>query len=132
MKLLRLLSIAKDNNIDVRFIELMPIGYGKIYTGISNEVIFRIIRKKYGQFEKVKEKRGNGPAVYYANENFKGCIGFISAISHEFCETCNRVRLTSNGFLKLCLHYNKGIDLKEPLRSNISDEDLTNMIHDAI
>ena len=131
-EIVKIAQYSKDNNIDVRFIELMPIGYGKIYTGISNEVILGLLEEKYGKFEKVKEKRGNGPAVYYANENFKGCIGFISAISHEFCETCNRVRLTSNGFLKLCLHYNKGIDLKEPLRSNISDEDLTNMIHDAI
>ena len=62
----------------------------------------------------------------------KGCIGFISAISHEFCESCNRIRLTSNGFLKLCLHYNKGIDLKAPIRSGISDEDLKELIHDTI
>ena len=131
-EIVKIAKYSKDNNIDVRFIELMPIGYGKIYTGISNEVILGLLEEQYGKFEKVKEKRGNGPAVYYANADFKGCIGFISAISHEFCETCNRVRLTSNGFLKLCLHYNKGIDLKEPLRSNISDEDLKNMIYDAI
>ena len=131
-EIVKIAQYSKDNNIDVRFIELMPIGYGKIYTGISNEVILGLLEEKYGKFEKVKEKRGNGPAVYYANENFKGCIGFISAISHEFCETCNRVRLTSNGFLKLCLHYNKGIDLKAPIRSGISDEDLKVLIHDTI
>ena len=62
----------------------------------------------------------------------KGCIGFISAISHEFCESCNRIRLTSNGFLKLCLHYNKGVDLKAPIRNGISDEDLKTLIHDTI
>ena len=62
----------------------------------------------------------------------KGCIGFISAISHEFCESCNRIRLTSSGFLKLCLHYNKGIDLKGPIRKGISDEDLKKLIHDTI
>lgn len=131
-EIVKIVQYSKNNNIDVRFIELMPIGYGKNYTGISNEVILRLLEEQYGKFEKIKEKRGNGPAVYYSNEEFKGCVGFISAISHEFCETCNRVRLTANGFLKLCLHYNKGIDLKDHLRNNITDEDLRNMIRKAI
>ena len=131
-EIVKIAQYSKYNNVDVRFIELMPIGYGKNYTGISNETILDLLEKEYGVFEKINEKRGNGPAVYYRNKDFKGCIGFISAISHEFCETCNRVRLTANGFLKLCLHYNKGIDLKEPMRSNISDEELEHMIYHAI
>ena len=131
-EIVKIAQYSKYDNVDVRFIELMPIGYGKNYTGISNETILDLLEKEYGVFEKINEKRGNGPAVYYRNKDFKGCIGFISAISHEFCETCNRVRLTANGFLKLCLHYNKGIDLKEPMRSNISDEELEHMIYHAI
>lgn len=131
-EIVKIAAYSKNNNIDVRFIELMPIGYGKNYTGISNEVILDLLEDEYGSFKKVKEKRGNGPAVYYKNDEFKGCIGLISSISNEFCETCNRVRLTSNGFLKLCLHYNKGIDLKEPIRSDITDKELENMIYHAI
>lgn len=131
-EIVKIAEYSKYNNIDVRFIELMPIGYGKQYTGISNEIILGLLEECFGKFYKVKEKRGNGPAVYYKNDEFKGYIGFISAISHEFCETCNRVRLTSNGFLKLCLHYNKGIDLKEPIRSNITDEELKNLIFVSI
>lgn len=131
-EIVKIAAYSKYDNIDVRFIELMPIGYGKNYTGISNEVILGLLEEEYGAFKKVEEKRGNGPAVYYKNDNFKGCIGLISAISNEFCETCNRVRLTANGFLKLCLHYNKGIDLKEPIRNNITDEELKNMIYYAI
>ena len=131
-EIVKIAAYSKDNNIDVRFIELMPIGYGKNYTGISNEVILGLLEDEYGSFKKVKEKRGNGPAVYYKNDEFEGCIGLISAISNEFCETCNRVRLTANGFLKLCLHYNKGIDLKEPIRSDITDKELENMIYHAI
>ncbi|MEG1409988.1 MAG: GTP 3',8-cyclase MoaA [Terrisporobacter sp.] len=123
---------SKIHNVDVRFIELMPIGYGNKYSGISNEKLLGLLEECYGSFKKVREKRGNGPAVYYKNKDFKGCIGFISAISNEFCETCNRVRLTSSGFLKLCLHYNKGIDLKEPMRSGISDYDLKDIIYHAI
>ena len=125
-------NFAKDREIDVRFIELMPIGFGKKYTQIDNDEILSILESNFGTFEPVTEKRGNGPAKYYKNKDMKGCIGFISAISHEFCGSCNRIRLTSNGFLKLCLHYNKGIDLKAPIRSGISDEDLKVLIHDTI
>lgn len=131
-ELVEIASFAKDREIDVRFIELMPIGFGKKYTQIDNDEILSILESRFGTFEIVTEKRGNGPAKYYRNQNMKGCIGFISAISHEFCESCNRIRLTSNGFLKLCLHYNKGIDLKEPIRNGISDEDLKKLIHDTI
>ena len=125
-------SFAEDRDIDVRFIELMPIGFGQKYKEIQSDEILSILESRFGTFEIVTEKRGNGPAKYYKNKNLKGCIGFISAISHEFCESCNRIRLTSNGFLKLCLHYNKGIDLKDPIRSGISDEDLKTLIHDTI
>ena len=131
-ELVEIASFAKDREIDVRFIELMPIGFGKKYTQIDNDEILSILESRFGTFEIVTEKRGNGPAKYYRNQNMKGCIGFISAISHEFCESCNRIRLTSNGFLKLCLHYNKGIDLKGPIRNGISDEDLKKLIHDTI
>ena len=131
-ELVEIASFAKDREIDVRFIELMPIGFGKKYTQIDNDEILSILESRFGTFEIVTEKRGNGPAKYYRNQNMKGCIGFISAISHEFCESCNRIRLTSSGFLKLCLHYNKGIDLKEPIRNGISDEDLKKLINDTI
>ena len=131
-ELVEIASFAKDREIDVRFIELMPIGFGKKYTQIDNDEILSILESRFGTFEIVTEKRGNGPAKYYRNQNMKGCIGFISAISHEFCESCNRIRLTSSGFLKLCLHYNKGIELKEPIRNGISDEDLKKLIHDTI
>ena len=125
-------NFAKEREIDVRFIELMPIGFGKKYTQIDNDEILSILESRFGTFEPVTEKRGNGPAKYYSNKKMRGCIGFISAISHEFCGSCNRIRLTSNGFLKLCLHYNKGIDLKTPIRDGISDEDLKRLIHDSI
>lgn len=131
-EIVEIASFAKDREIDVRFIELMPIGFGKKYTQIDNDEILSILESRFGTFEIVTEKRGNGPAKYYRNQNMKGCIGFISAISHEFCESCNRIRLTSSGFLKLCLHYNKGIDLKGPIRNGISDEDLKKLIHDTI
>lgn len=75
-------NFAKEREIDVRFIELMPIGFGKKYTQIDNDEILSILESRFGTFEPVTEKRGNGPAKYYRNKKMRGCIGFISAISH--------------------------------------------------
>ena len=127
-----ILKIAKENPVDVRFIELMPIGFGKRYTPISNVKLFEHIEQHFGELKPSKIKHGNGPALYYNLSGFKGSIGFISAISDEFCETCNRIRLTSDGNLKLCLHYNKGVALKQLLRNGISKEQLKTVIGNAI
>ena len=59
---------------------------------------------------------GSGPAVYYRFSELTIPVGFISAIHGKFCESCNRVRLTAQGYLKLCLCYDKGIDLRQILR----------------
>jgi cyclic pyranopterin phosphate synthase len=59
-------------------------------------------------------------------------VGFISAVTHEFCGQCNRVRLTSEGYLKLCLHYNTGVDLRRPLRGGKDDEEILELIRFAI
>ena len=84
----KIASYAKYNNIDVRFIELMPIGYGKNFTGISNEVILGLLEDEYGSFKKVSEKRGNGPAVYYKNDKFKSQ------------NSCTQLNSTLNNFIK--------------------------------
>lgn len=117
--------------VDVRFIELMPIGMGKEYVPISNDEVKELIflERKLIPFD---EKIGSGPAKYYKTENGKGCVGFITPISHNFCEKCNRVRITPEGFLKLCLHWNKGINLKEVIRSGADKEVLKSYIESAI
>lgn len=127
-----LAMLAKSNPIDVRFIELMPIGCGKGFTPIENEAIMMELERSFGTLTPFNSARGNGPAVYYSINGFEGKIGFISAVSHEFCAACNRVRLTSGGFLKLCLDYNMGIDLKGPLRSGVGNAELTRLMCEAI
>lgn len=124
--------LAKNNPIDVRFIELMPIGYGKQLTPVKSEEIKREIQEHFGTLIPFDGVRGNGPAVYYSLAGFQGKIGFINAVSHEFCGTCNRVRLTANGFLKLCLNHNTGISLKEPLRAGADNEELIGLMDTAI
>lgn len=131
-EIVNIAAISKDKNIDVRFIEMMPIGLGEYFQGISNGEILNILEKEYGKFLRVEYFKGNGPAVYYENETFQGNIGFISAVSDEFCESCNRIRITADGLLKSCLCYGAGIDLKNLIRKGITDQELTSVIKDGI
>ena len=116
-----ILEYGNRLNIPVRFIEIMPIGNGIKYMGNSNEELLRNIEEKYGPAIAIKTEKkeyGNGPASYYRFSKLNEPVGFISAIHNRFCKDCNRVRLTSNGQLKLCLCYEDGVDLKKILRSN--------------
>lgn len=124
-------NLTEKYPIDIRFIELMPIGLGKEYVPISNDEVKDIIlkEKKLTPFD---EKIGSGPAIYYKTEKGIGCVGFITPISHNFCEKCNRVRVTPEGFLKLCLHWNDGLNLKGLLRAGVSDELIKEKIKLAI
>ncbi|MDK2808780.1 MAG: 3,8-cyclase [Clostridiales bacterium] len=127
-----LASLAKDTPVSVRFIEMMPIGEGGGYSGISQADIMNRLEAVYGTLTPYTEKIGNGPATYYELLGFQGKIGFISAISHEFCEDCNRIRVTADGNLKLCLQYQNLLQLKEIIASKVSEEELTELLRMAI
>ncbi|MDR3204483.1 MAG: GTP 3',8-cyclase MoaA [Deltaproteobacteria bacterium] len=109
--ILALTNLAKEKNIHVRFIELMPIGPGASLASHSPQVVKSIIEKAYGPLTSASLSFGNGPAVYYSLKNFKGLIGFISALHSRFCQSCNRLRITSDGCVKTCLHMDKGREL---------------------
>ena len=111
-----LAQLALDRPIDVRFIEMMPLGRGAGYSGIGSEEVLEKLTHRFGTPQPVREKLGSGPARYVHFDNFCGNIGFISPMSHKFCGDCNRVRLTARGILKPCLQYVAGLDLKEILR----------------
>lgn len=111
-----LLELARGRPVDVRFIEMMPIGQGRRCRCLSNEVLRARIQACCGPLTLDESVHGNGPAVYWRVPGFVGSVGFISAIHGKFCQHCNRVRLTSTGFLKGCLCYDLGADLREPLR----------------
>lgn len=127
-----LAALAIHEEIDVRFIELMPLGCGKDYDGISSYEILCRLESEYGTASENYAKRGNGPAKYYDFEGFRGKIGFISPMSHSFCGECNRIRLTAEGRLKLCLYYNSGIELKPLLRCGLSDDEISEQIISAV
>jgi len=132
-EIIPLVKLAKNKNIIVRFIELMPLGIAANLKFIPGKEAMSLIEKEYGALSPYDGIKGKGPAVYYSLPNFKGKIGFINAVSHGFCKTCNRLRLTSEGFLKLCLSSESGLDLREMLRSkSVSDEELSCAITEIV
>lgn len=116
-----LVRYAQEENLPIRFIEMMPVGYGKKYVGRRNEELRETLEAVCGNAECMTNREelsrmGSGPAVYYQFSDLKVPVGFISAIHGKFCDTCNRVRLTAEGYLKLCLCYDEGEDLRRVLR----------------
>lgn len=137
-EVLEIVKLAQKTRIHVRFIELMPIGMGKDLVNDAQHVddqetrVREILEREYGRISVYQSPLGNGPSHYCSIEGFQGKIGFISAMSHKFCERCNRVRLTSEGYLKTCLQYEDGIDLCALLREGASDEVIEARIVEAI
>ena len=112
---------------------MMPIGYGSSFAGMPQEKIMNLVEQKFGKMIPYNGKPlGNGPCTYYTVDGFEGKIGFISAISHKFCNQCNRIRLTSQGYLKTCLQYTAGRDLRAVLRNGGTDEELKDRIRAAL
>lgn len=136
-----LVRYAGSAGVCIRFIELMPIGCGSTHRGLSTDDLIKILESDLGSAHSLSEEELTlrnlndntvGPARYYGFDSFTGAVGFISPISHRFCGSCNRIRLTAEGFLKLCLQYPDGVNLKEPMRSGMSDSGIRDMIEEAV
>ena len=127
-EVLDLAALSIDRNWHIRFIEFMPIGNPELFgdkAWIDSEEIRAAIRQKWGLAE--SNITGNGPADVFKIPNSKGTVGFISQMSECFCDRCNRVRLSADGWLRPCLLNETGqIDLKTALRNG---EDLTKLQH---
>lgn len=108
----RLASLARDNPLAVRFIEVMPIGLGRAQAGSPEAEVLAELEQAFGPGTPEEGVCGGGPARYVRFPGFRGPVGFISALSHPFCCGCNRVRLTAGGYLKTCLQYERGMDLR--------------------
>ena len=103
---------------------MMPIGFGKNFPAISHRALLEKLKAMYPGLQKDERRHGYGPAVYYAIPGYQGSVGLISAIHGKFCGTCNRVRLTSQGYLKTCLCYNDGADLRAILRAGLPETEM--------
>ena len=118
--------------LDVRFIELMPIGLGRGMDRREEGEVLAALEAAFGPARVCPEKRGGGPARYVTFPGFAGRVGFISAVSHQFCGSCNRVRLTAGGLLKTCLQYDAALDLKALLRNGAEGWELSARIREAV
>lgn len=128
-----LAQMARTKVDAVRFIELMPIGCANAYKGLSNDDVKERLKAIYGVGSGTCDPGIiSGPAEYVTYEGFKGKVGFISPLSHKFCDRCNRIRLTCDGRLRLCLASDQSIDLKTLLRSGASDETIKEAITEGV
>lgn len=121
-------SLAGKYPVHVRFIERMPLADSGICVSSQEEMVRELLENTYGTMTPFRRTLGYGPGVYYSLPGFQGKIGFISALSHKFCGQCNRVRLTSSGFLRMCLQSENGINLKTPMRRGCPDAQLKKLL----
>lgn len=125
--------ITLQRPYQVRFIEFMPIGSGELWSPEKyipiNEI--KSIVGRVGRLSPVKLRR-SGPARYFRFDGAPGVVGFINAVTHQFCKECNRLRLTADGKLRPCLFSETEIDLKRPLRSGVSDSEIERLIRLSI
>lgn len=124
---------TKDRDVDVRFIEYMPFSGNRWETEklLSFKDMLSMIRAQYPNLETLT----NGPnetSKAYKVPGFKGQVGFITSMTEHFCGTCNRLRITADGNLKVCLFGNKEVSLRDAIRNGCSEDDLLALIRAAV
>ena len=134
-EILTLVNFARQQQLDLAFIEEMPLGniseHQRIDTYISNEEVRQRIAQEYALLPATDNT--GGPARYYRMSDSQSRIGFISPHSHNFCDSCNRVRVTVEGRLLLCLGNEHSADLRAPLRAHSqNDQPLIDTIINAL
>ena len=137
-------QLTVNDGWHVRFIELMPFVTDTCLEGCAGEGSDRLQGQfiavseiqerlsRLGALEPAAYMKGNGPAKYFRLPRASGTIGFISPVSQHFCENCNRLRLTADGKLRLCLFSDDEIDLRTPLRSGAPVDTIRKVIIEAV
>ena len=133
-EILDLAALTINRNWHVRFIEFMPIGNNDLFGDkgwVASADLRQQISDKYGLAE--SGVRGNGPADVFQIPGAKGTLGFISQMSECFCDRCNRMRLSADGWLRPCLLNETGqIDLKTALRNGVSTVELRDRVQQIL
>ncbi|MGB5553233.1 MAG: GTP 3',8-cyclase MoaA [Flavobacteriaceae bacterium] len=120
-----LAELAKEHPVDVRFIEEMPFngGYKENTQMYSAKNILRDLREHYPDLAELKAKHGD-TATLFQVPGYQGNIGVIAAFSRTFCNTCNRLRISSKGDIKTCLYDGGVFNIRDFMRSGVTDEAL--------
>ena len=119
-------SLAINNPYQIRFIEYMPFRAGKDYLFTTDAMKEQLVAAGFPKL--IPQMGGSCPAKIYNMPKAQGSIGFITPISQHFCNSCNRIRLTPDGYLKPCLLSNDEYSLRDELRSGITDQELLERI----
>jgi cyclic pyranopterin phosphate synthase len=129
-EILDLAALSIDRHWHIRFIEFMPIGNAQMFSKrawVPSEELRQRIRERWGLTE--SNVRGNGPADVFQIPGALGTLGFISQMSECFCDRCNRMRLSADGWLRPCLLNETGqIDLKTALRNGVDPANLREQV----
>jgi cyclic pyranopterin phosphate synthase len=131
----QLARLTYDYPLHVRFIEIMPVGASWELAGshfASGQQVRERIEHALGVLKPAEAVVGNGPASNFQLAGAQGTIGFIDAMSNHFCDRCSRLRLTADGKLRPCLHDQREVDLRQPLRSGASDVELQDLFRAAL
>ena len=133
-EILDLAALSRDREWHVRFIEFMPIGNGDLFENsgwIASEELRQRIRDRWGLT--TGNVRGNGPADVFQIPGALGTVGFISQMSECFCDRCNRMRLSADGWLRPCLLNETGqINLRELLRQGTPLEEIRDLVSNLV
>lgn len=128
-------NFARNNPVDVRFIEFMPMGSCSRWTEEnfwSAEEIMEQASKLATLTKLEKGERRSGPAKLFGIEGGKGRLGFITPMTNHFCSSCNRLRITANGMLRTCLFSDSEVNLRELLRNEaMTDSDIADVMRKA-
>ncbi|MCA1951999.1 MAG: GTP 3',8-cyclase MoaA [Hyphomicrobiales bacterium] len=132
-ELVPMIRWAHGRGMDITFIEVMPLGEIE-QARIDQYLPLSLVRARLAETFTLEasEHRTGGPARYVTARETGGRIGFITPLTHNFCESCNRVRLTCTGTLFMCLGQEDAADLRRPLRASESDGPLIAAIDRAI
>jgi len=126
-------AMTKEQPLDVRFIEYMPFGGNRWQKKKMMSYIEMIDRIQQDHPKLVKMQNApNDTARSYQCEGFEGSVSFITSMSHSFCSSCNRLRITADGNLKVCLFGNTEVSLRDQIRAGCSDEELAAVIGAAV
>lgn len=127
-----MIEFCMKHGLILRLIEAMPLGTtGQNTEGKDLTTLLESLRQKYGLIE-TRKTLGQGPAKYYESPDSAFTFGLITPMSQHFCDTCNRVRISVDGTLYMCLGQEEAFPLRPMLRDNCSDEELQAAIRQAI
>ncbi|KAL2112417.1 hypothetical protein VUR80DRAFT_7654 [Thermomyces stellatus] len=132
-EIMSFVEMTREKDVEVRFIEYMPFDGNKWSKKkmLSYEEMLDLIREKYPSLQKVKDHKNDTSKTWHI-PGFVGRIGFITSMTHNFCGTCNRLRITSDGNLKVCLFGNAEVSLRDILRKLNNGEPIDEAAFESI